>query len=117
MMHASKRASNLVLFGVSAAVAITVGVLAYQPILDAPNSDRAGRVVEPARMSLRCREADRAAVAQLAAFLERNGPEDAPLLERAIHTLNMARRHCVYGWDGRSLDDYQWLSRWLREQS
>jgi hypothetical protein len=72
---------------------------------------------EPAPTSAPCREADRTAVDQLAAFLERNGPTDAPVLERAIHTLNLARRHCFYDWDGRGLDDYQWLSRWLSEHS
>lgn len=112
-----RRSSNLVIFAVSAAVAIAVAVLAYQPTLDASNTGRADRIVEPARLSPRCREADRASVAQLAAFLERNGPTDAPILERAIHTLNVARRHCLYNWDGRGLDDYQWLGRWLSEHS
>jgi hypothetical protein len=110
-----RRSSNLVIFGVSAAVAIAVAVLAYQPILDGPNTDREARTAEPARVSPRCREADRATVAQFAAFLERNGPTDAPILERASHTLNMARRHCLYEWDERGLEDYQWLSRWLSE--
>jgi len=117
MMHASKRASNFVIFGISAAVAIGVGVLAYEPIRDAPNTDRVGRGVEPAHTSPRCQEADRATVAQLAAFLERNRPEDAAILECAIYTLNMARRHCLYEWKGRSLEDYQWLSHWLSEHS
>jgi hypothetical protein len=112
-----RRSSNLVIFGVSAAVAVAVGVLAYQPALDVPSADRAVRIVEPAPVSPRCREADRAIVAQFAAFLERNGPADAPVLERAIHALNVARRHCLYDWDGRGLDDYQWLSRWLSEHS
>jgi hypothetical protein len=117
MMHASKRASKLVIFGVSAAVASAVAILTYQPIVDAPNNDRAIRTVEPAVVSSRCQESDRATVAQLAAFLERNRPADAPILERAIDALNMARRHCRYEWDGRGLDDYQWLSRWLSEHS
>jgi hypothetical protein len=109
-----RRFSNLVIFGVSAAVAIAVAVLAYQPTLDVPSADRAARIVEVASVSPRCREADRATVGQLAAFLERNGSADAPVLERAIHALNVARRHCLYDWD-RGLDDYQWLSRWLNE--
>jgi hypothetical protein len=112
-----RRSSNLVIFGVSAAVAIAVAVLAHQPTLDASNTDRAARIVEQARLSPRCQEADRATIAQLATFLERNSPTDAPVLERAIHTLNVARRHCLYDWDGRGLNDYQWLSRWLSEHS
>src|SRR5262249_36595761 len=116
MMNAFKRVSNLVIFGVSAAVAIAVGVLAYEPVPDAPDTDRAAQIAEPARLSPRCQEADRATVAQLAAFLERNSPADVPTLERAIHTLNLARRHCLYDWDGRGLQDYQWLSRWLGER-
>ena len=112
-----RRSSNLVIFGVAAAVAVAVGVLAYQPALDVPNAERKDRIAEPTLASPRCREADRETVAQLAAFLERNRPADAPILEHAIHALNVARRHCLYDWDGRGLDDYQWLSRWLSEHS
>ena|SRR5260221_14726424 len=113
----TRRPTNLVIFAVSATLAIAVAALTHQPILDAPNTDRDTRIVEPVRASPGCLEADRASVAQLAAFLERNGPADAPILERAIHTLNVARRHCLYEWDGRGLEDYQWLSRWLSEHS
>jgi hypothetical protein len=109
-----RRSQNLVIFAVSTAVAIAVGVLTYQPASDAQGGEREARIMQPAPVSPRCREADRASVAQLAAFLERNGTADAPILERAIHALNVARRHCLYDWD-HGLDDYQWLSRWLSE--
>jgi hypothetical protein len=74
-----RRSSNLVICGVSAAVAIAVAVLAYKPTLDVPSADRAARIVEVAPVSPRCREADQATVGQLAAFLECNGPTDAPI--------------------------------------
>jgi hypothetical protein len=111
----NRRPSNLMIFAVAAAIA--VAALTHQPILDASSTDRDARIVEPVRASPGCLEADRASVAQLAALLERNGPADAPILERAIHTLNVARRHCLYEWDGCGLEDYQWLSRWLSEHS
>jgi hypothetical protein len=110
------RSSNLLIFAVSAAVAIAVGVLTYQPIPDVQSADRTAGIAEPMGASPRCREADRASVAQLAAILERNGPADAPILERANHTLSIARRHCLYGWQERALEDYAWLTRWLSEQ-
>ena len=72
----SKRVSNLVTFGVSAVVAIAVALFTWPSI--APSTGAA----EPARMSLRCQEADRETAAELAAFLERNGPTDAPVLDR-----------------------------------
>ena len=109
-----RRSQNFVTLAVSTAVAIAVGVLTYEPASDAQGGQREARIVQPAPVSPRCREADRAGVAHLAAFLERNGSADAPILERAIHTLNVARRHCLYDWD-RGLDDYQKLSRWLNE--
>lgn len=105
-----RRSSNLAIFAVSAAVTIAVGVITYQ------STDRDVGIVEPARASPRCLEADRANVTQIAALLERNGRADAPILERAIYTLNVARRHCLYDWNGRALEDYEWLSRWLSEQ-
>ena len=110
-----RRSLNLVILAVSTAVAIAVGVVTYQPVLDAQGAERDARTAKPVQASPRCLEADRAGVAQLAALLERNGPADAPILDRAIHTLNVARRHCLYDWEGRGLDDYQWLSRWLSE--
>jgi hypothetical protein len=111
-----RRSSNLAIFAVSAAVAIAVGVLTYQPVLDDQSTDRDVGIVEPARASPPCLEADRTNVTQIAALLERNGPADAPILERAIYTLNVARRDCLYGWNGRALEDYEWLRRWLSEQ-
>jgi hypothetical protein len=108
-----RRSSNLVILAVSAAVAIAVGVATFQPALDAQGTDRDAR--KPVAASARCLEADRANAAQLAALVERNRPADAPILERAIHALNVARRHCLYDWEGRGLDDYQWLSRWLSQ--
>src|SRR5262245_44648410 len=110
-----RRSTNLVILAVSTAVAIAVGVLTYQPAFEAQGTDRDARIAKPVRASPRCLEADRASVAQLASLLERNGPADAPILERAIHTLTVARRHCLYDWEGRGLDDYQWLSSWLSE--
>ena len=117
MMDASRRLSKLVIFGVSAAVASAVAVLALQPDLDSGSIALSIGSVGPAPMSAACGQADRTAVDQLATFLERNGPTDAPVLERAIYTLNIARRHCLYDWDGRGLEDYEWLNRWLSEHS
>lgn len=111
-----QRSSNLVIFAVSAAVAIAVGVLTYQPIPDVPSTDRNVGTVELAGASSRCQAADQASVAQLAALLERNSPAGAAILERANHTLGIARRHCLYGWHERALEDYTWLGRWLSEQ-
>ena len=111
-----RRVSNLTIFAASTAVAIAVAVLAYQPAADAGSTTGGAQTAEPVRLSPRCQEADRASVSELANLLQRNRPGDAPILERAIHTLNVARRHCLYDWDGRGLADYQWLSRWLNEQ-
>jgi hypothetical protein len=111
-----RRFPNLAILAASTAVAIAVGVLTYQPVSDVAGGERGARITQPAPVSPRCREADRGSVAQLATLLERNGTADAPILERAIHTLNIARRHCLYDWN-RGLDDYQWLSRWLSENS
>jgi len=110
------RSSNLVIFAVSAAVAIAVGVATYQPIPDVQSTDRAAGIAEPMGASPRCQEADRASVARLAPLLERNSPADAAILERANHTLSIARRHCLYGWQERALEDYAWLTRWLSQQ-
>lgn len=112
-----RRFSNLTIFAASTAVAVAVAVLTYQPVSDTGSTARDARTAEPVGLSPRCQEADRASVAQLAALLQRNGPADAPILERAIHTLNVARRHCLYDWEGRGQEDYQWLSRWLSENS
>jgi len=112
-----RRISNLTIFTASAAVAVAVAVLAWQPDLDAAAMALNTGTTWPVSLSPHCREADRAAVAQLAVLLERNGPADAPILERAVYTLNLARRHCLYDWEGRGLDDYQWLNRWLGEHN
>ena len=109
-----RRSQNLVILAASSVAATAVGVLTYQPASDASGGERVATIAQPAPVSPSCREADRASVAQLAAFLERNATADAPILERAIHTLNIARRHCLYD-GGRGVDDYQWLSRWLSE--
>jgi hypothetical protein len=112
-----RRISNLAIFAVSAAVAVAVAVVTYQPVLDSGTTAREARTAEPVRLSPRCQEADRANVAQLVDLLQRNRPGDAPILERAIHTLNTARRHCLYDWEGRGFEDYEWLRRWLSEHS
>ena len=109
-----RRSQNLVILAVSTAMAIAVGMLTDRLASDAQVGERESKIVQPAPVSPHCREADRAGVAQLAAFLERNGSTDAPILERAIHALNVARRHCLYDRD-RALDDYQWLSQWLSQ--
>jgi len=109
------RSSTLLIFAVSTAVAIAVGVLTYQPIPDVQGADRDVGTVEQAGVSPRCAEADRASVAELAAVLERHGPGGTAIQERATHTLSIARRHCLYGWNERALDDYAWLRRWLSE--
>ena len=111
-----RRVSNLTIFAAAAAVA-TAAAAAWQPDLDAGSIAFSTGMAQPALTSAGCREADRTAVAQFATFLERNGPTDAPVLERALHTLNLARRHCLYDWDDRALDDYRWLGRWLDEHS
>lgn len=111
------RSSNLLIFATATCVALAVGVVTYQTVLDIPGIEREARAAGPAQASPRCLEADRASVAQLAAFLQRNSSTDAPILERAIHTLNVARRHCLYDWDGRGLEDYRWLGSWLSEHS
>jgi hypothetical protein len=103
------KSSNWLIFAVSTAVAIAVGVMTYQPVRDVGNVE--SDVASPA-----CLEADRESVARLAALLERNGPAHTAVLERANHTLSVARRHCLYGWQGRALEDYEWLRQWLNEQ-
>lgn len=116
-MDASTRFSKLVIVGASAGMAAAVAVLAFQPDLDSGSIALSTGTVGPVPMPAPCRQADRTAVTQLAAFLERNGPTDAPVLERAIHTLILARQHCFSEWDGRGLEDYEWLSHWLSEHS
>lgn len=106
--------------GLAILAACTVAAIAVVAIRANPFGTFEGPVrsagTEQLYASPRCREVDRANVARLTAILERNGPADAPILERAIATLNTARRHCFYGWDGRGLKDYESLGGWLSEQ-
>jgi hypothetical protein len=62
-----------------------------------------------------CQAADHARVAQLVQILERNQPTDAAVLERAVYALNIARRHCLYGWSDIAEEQYAWLNQWLEE--
>jgi hypothetical protein len=76
-------------------------------------SDRAGVADETVAYSQVCQDADHARVAQLVPILERNQPTDAPVLERAVYALNIARRHCLYGWNDIAGEQYDWLDHWL----
>jgi hypothetical protein len=116
-MDASTRLSKLVIVGLSAAAAAAIVILTDQPDLDSASIALGTGSVPLVPLSALCQQADRTAVTQLATFLERNGPADAPVLERAIHALNIARRHCLYEWDGRGLEDYEWLNRWVNDHS
>jgi hypothetical protein len=78
-------------------------------------SDFAEATVEPATQSALCQDADRARVAQLVNILERNRSADAPVLERAISGLNLARQHCLSDWNDVASDLYVWLEHWLDE--
>jgi hypothetical protein len=60
-----------------------------------------------------CQDADRTSLAPLVQMLERNRSTDAAALERAVHALNIARRHCLYGWNDLASQQYDWLDRWL----
>jgi len=111
------RLSKLVIFGFCAAAAVAAAILAGQADLDGGSSALGTRSVPLVPISAPCRQADHTAVDQLATFLNRNAPTDAPVLERAIHALNIARRHCLYEWDRRGLEDYEWLNRWVSEHS
>src|SRR5262249_32604916 len=62
-----------------------------------------------------CQEADRKAVTHFVAILERNRPTDASVIERSIYALNIARRHCLYGWNDTASERYEWLERRLDE--
>ena len=104
------------MFAVPAVVAIAVAAVTAESSRDFQSTNRDVGVAEPVPVPPRCLEIDRAIVVQLTALLERNGPADAPILERAVYTLNLARRHCLYGWNNRSAEDYEWLRRWLSEQ-
>jgi hypothetical protein len=108
--------SNMVLFAVPVVAAIAVYAVTAEPSADIQGANREVGIVQPVRASPRCLEIDRATVIQLTTLLDRNGSADGPILERAIYTLNQARRHCVYGWDDRAFADYEWLRRWLSQQ-
>ena len=75
-------------------------------------TNHAGLTDEPYASRL-CEEADRARVAELVDILGRNRPTDAPVLERAVYALNVARRHCAYGWSDIAGEQYAWLHQWL----
>ena len=70
---------------------------------------------ETVAYSRACQDADHARVAQLVQILERNQPTDAAVLERAVYALNIARRHCLYGWSDVAEEQYAWLNQWLEE--
>jgi len=80
-------------------------------------TDRTESAVEPAALSRACQDVDHARVAHLVQVLERNRPDDAPVIERAIYALNIARRHCLYGWSDTAAEQYDWLNSWLNEHS
>jgi hypothetical protein len=61
----------------------------------------------------RCLAADRAHVALLVPLLTRGAQKDIAILDRAIHALNVARRHCQYGWVEPAMDNYRWLADWI----
>ena len=61
------------------------------------------------------KHADRARVTQLIAILERNRPAEAPVIERAVDGLDLARRHCMFGWNDEASELYDWLGQWLDE--
>jgi len=79
-------------------------------------ADLGEAAVEPDAPYQQCQHVDRARVAQLVDILERNRPTDAPVLERAVDGLNLARRDCQYGWNDNASRQYSWLKDWLDEQ-
>jgi len=76
-------------------------------------ADRAEPLAEADATSPLCLDADRTRVAQLIGILERNRPADEPVLERAVSGLNLARLHCVSGWNEVAGELYEWLGQWL----
>ena len=91
------------------AIGMVVGGMAIHA-MDSAEPPAASFVSTPA-----CQDADRARLAQFVQVLERNRSTDAPVLERAVHALNIARRHCLYGWNDLASEQYDWLDRWLGE--
>jgi hypothetical protein len=92
-----------------AAIGLVVGGMALQALYSA-EPPAASFVSTPA-----CQDADRAGVAQLVRVIERNRSTDAPVLERAVNALTIARRHCLYGWNDLASEQYAQLDRWLDE--
>jgi esterase/lipase len=92
-----------------AAIGLVMGGMALRAA-DTAEPPAASFVSTPA-----CQDADRASLAQLVQLLERNRSTDAPVLERAVHALNVARRHCLYGWNDLASQQYDWLDHWLAE--
>lgn len=101
------RTCGLTLFAL-AGIAIAAGSM-----VDDQQLPRIATPQEPVVVSSACEQADRASLPRLVRLLERNRPSDVIVLERAIHALNIARRHCQYGWTERGLEDYRWLDGWL----
>jgi len=62
-----------------------------------------------------CALADGDATRLLQPLMVRNAPNDAVVLERAVHALNIARKHCAYGWTDTALGNYAWIERWVAE--
>ena len=71
--------------------------------------------IERVAPSVICQEADRKAITHLVTMLERNRSTDAPVIERSVYALNVARRHCLYGWNNLASKQYEWLESWLDE--
>src|SRR5215469_6413143 len=113
MMRASctskwRRPHVLIPTAVTIALAIGVG---FDRFSSEPNIVTMERVAPSAI----CQEADRKAVTHFVAILERNRPTDASVIERSIYALNIARRHCLYGWNDTASERYEWLERRLDE--
>ena len=97
-----ERWSNVVMFAVPAVVAIAVAAVTAESSRDFQSTNRDVGVAEPVPVPPRCLEIDRAIVVQLTALLERNGPADAPILERAsTHSTLPADIACTGGIIGR----------------
>jgi hypothetical protein len=97
------------LLGSIAAIGLVVGGVTIHAA-DTSEPPVASFVSTPA-----CQDADRASLALLVQLLERNRSTDAPVLERAVHALTIARRHCLYGWNDLASQQYDRLDRWLAE--
>jgi hypothetical protein len=97
---------------ISTAVTIALAIAAgFERCSSEPHAVTTERVAPSAI----CQEADREAVTHFVAILERNRPTDAPVIERSVYALNIARRHCLYGWNHIASKQYEWLEHWLDE--